>query len=62
MFRRPKMETPEPTATPDPADIANRRETERRRRTLTGGRQSTVLGTAARAAGGPRPTLTGVGG
>lgn len=58
MFKRPKMEDAGPT--PDPTDLANRRETERKRRTATGGRQSTVLAQAmqtARAA--PTAVLTG---
>lgn len=59
MFRRPKMEQVGPM--PDPADLANRRDTERRRRLSTGGRQSTILGAAIRAAStGPTATLTGV--
>lgn len=59
MFKRPKMEEAGPA--PDPTDLANRRDTERRRRLSTGGRQSTVLATAMRkAATAPTATLTGV--
>jgi hypothetical protein len=61
MFRQPKPETPGPQ--PDPNDVANRRNTERRHRTMSGGRQSTVLATAMnRQAAAPTATLTGVGG
>ena len=60
MFRRPKLETPGPQ--PDPADIENRRETERRRRVASGGTQSTILASAMRSAAGlPSATLTGAG-
>ncbi len=58
MFKRPKMEEAGPA--PDPSDLANRRESERKRRLGTGGRQSTVLAQAmqtARAA--PTAVLTG---
>lgn len=59
MFRRAKMEDAGPA--PDPADLENRRETERRKRTATGGRQSTILAQAIeRAAAQPTATLTGV--
>lgn len=59
MFRRPKME--QVGRPPDPADLENRRNTERRRRLSTGGRQSTILGAAIRAAStAPTATLTGV--
>lgn len=59
VFKRPKMEQVGPQ--PDPADLANRRNTERRMRLATGGRQSTILGSAIRAAStGPTATLTGV--
>lgn len=48
---------------PDPADLENRRNTERRNRLRTGGRQSTILAQAMeRAAGVPTATLTGVAG
>lgn len=59
MFRRPKIESA--GATPDPADLENRRLTERRRRTETGGRQSTILAQAMeRAASTPTATRTGI--
>lgn len=61
MFRRPKMEAAQ--VQPDPADLENRRQTERRKRLSTGGRQSTILAQAMeRAAAAPTATLTGVGG
>lgn len=61
MFRRPKIEPQ--GQTPDPADVANRRDTERRKRLATGGSQSTMLGRAVqRAATSSSTTLTGVGG
>ncbi|MBO9502522.1 hypothetical protein [Brevundimonas sp. A19_0] len=61
MFRRPKIESAGPM--PDPADLENRRNTERRNRLRTGGRQSTILAQAMeRAAGVPTATLTGVAG
>lgn len=61
MFKRPKMD--DAGAAPDPADTANRRDSERRRRLGSGGRQSTVLAQAmqtARAA--PTAVLTGTNG
>lgn len=61
MFRRPKLEAA--PVQPDPADLENRRQTERRKRLSTGGRQSTMLAQAMeRAASAPTATLTGVGG
>lgn len=61
MFRRPKIESAGPA--PDPADLENRRQTERRRRTETGGRQSTILAQAMeRAAAAPTASLTGING
>lgn len=61
MFRRPKIESA--GTQPDPADLENRRETERRKRLSTGGRQSTILAKAMeRAASAPTATLTGVNG
>jgi hypothetical protein len=59
VFSRPKLEQVGPQ--PDPADLENRRNSERRRRLATGGRQSTILGNAIRAAStAPTATLTGV--
>lgn len=59
MFRRPKIESAGPM--PDPADLENRRATERKKRTETGGRQSTLLAQAMeRAAAQPTATLTGI--
>ena len=59
MFQRPKIESAGPA--PDPTDVANRANTERRRRLATGGRQSTVLAQAMQtAAAAPTATLTGV--
>lgn len=61
MFRRPKIESAGPQ--PDPNDLANRRETERKKRLSTGGRQSTLLAQAMeRAASAPTATLTGMNG
>jgi len=61
MFNAPKAPTPTPP--PDPSDLANRRDSERRRRLSSGGRQSTLISRAVEAAGGaPTATLTGVGG
>ena len=61
MFKRPKIVDPGPQ--PDPSDVENRRNTERRRRVATGGRQSTLLATAMeRASSTPTATLTGVNG
>ena len=62
MFRRPKLDPADaPGPTPDPSDLANRRDTERRRRLATGGRQPTILVSAIRAAAtSPTATLTGV--
>jgi hypothetical protein len=60
MFKRPKMKE---VAAVDPSDLENRRESERRKRLATGGRQSTLLATAMeRAAAKPTATLTGVNG
>lgn len=56
MFNRPKA--PKPLAQPDPADVENRRGTERRNRLATGGTQSTLLATAMeRAAADPSNRL-----
>jgi len=61
MFKTPKMKDVGPP--PDPADLENRRDTERRKRLATGGRQSTLLATAMeRAATRPTATLTGMSG
>lgn len=59
MFNSPKLK-PGP-AQPDPNDLENRRNSERRGRLATGGRQSTILAQAMeRAAGAPTATLTGL--
>lgn len=59
MFRQPKIKEAGPA--PDPADIANRSGTERRKRLATGGTQSTLLAAAMdRAASSPTATLTGI--
>lgn len=56
MFRRPKLESA--GAEPDPSDLENRRNSERKKRLATGGRQSTLLATAMeRAATTPTATL-----
>ena len=61
MFKTPKMRDAGPA--PDPADIENRRNSERRSRLARGGRQSTLLATAMeRATAAPTATLTGVNG
>lgn len=61
MFKRPKIKDAGPA--PDPNDLENRRNSERKSRLQTGGRQSTLLAQAMeRAAGGPMPTLTGMNG
>jgi len=60
-LRAPKA--PDPQATPDPADAANRVNDARRRRVLGGGRNATVLGQmveGASAGGGSPRTLTGL--
>lgn len=54
---------PAPIPPPDPADIANRRDSERRRRLGSGGRASTLItrmAETAMAAQQPRNTLTGL--
>lgn len=59
MFRRPKIESAGPM--PDPSDTANRANSERRGRLLSGGRQSTMLAQAMeRSATTPSATLTGI--
>lgn len=59
MFKQPKMQSAGPA--PDPADLENRRESERKKRVGTGGRQSTILAQAIeRAAAQPTATLTGI--
>lgn len=59
LFRTPKYHQ---TAAPDPADLANRRDSERRNRLASGGTQSTLLSKAMAAASGqPTTTLTGIG-
>lgn len=61
MFRRPKIKDAGPA--PDPNDLANRRDSERKSRLQTGGRQSTLLAQAMeRQAGAPTATLTGLNG
>jgi hypothetical protein len=61
MFRRPKLESA--GAQPDPSDLENRRNSERKKRLATGGRQSTLLATAMeRARTAPAPNLTPGGG
>lgn len=56
MFNRPKLQSA--GAQPDPADVENRRGTERRNRLATGGTQSTLLATAMeRAAASPSNRL-----
>lgn len=62
-FRTPK--TPEPVTPPNPADLDNRVNDERRRRLSTGGRNATALGMMASAtapAGRQTATLTGLNG
>lgn len=61
MFKRPKIKDAGPQ--PDPNDLENRRNSERKTRLQTGGRQSTLLAQAMeRAAGQPTATLTGLNG
>lgn len=61
MFKRPKIVSPGPQ--PDPSDLENRRNSERRKRLGTGGRQSTLLAQAMeRQAAQPTATLTGMNG
>ncbi len=60
MFRSPKMESPGPQ--PDPSDLENRRNSERRKRLATGGTQSTLLAQAMeRADASPSNRLRGGG-
>lgn len=59
LFRTPKFSAP---VAPDPSDLGNRRDSERRNRLASGGTQSTLLSKAMAAAGGqPTTTLTGIG-
>lgn len=59
LFRTPKYSAPQ---APDPSELGNRRDSERRNRLASGGTQSTLLGKAMAAASGqPTSTLTGVG-
>ena len=61
MFKRPKIVSPGPQ--PDPADVENRRNSERKKRLLSGGRGSTLLAMAMeRANTAPSATLTGTNG
>lgn len=61
MFRTPKLQSAGPQ--PDPADLENRRNSERKSRLATGGKQSTLLAQAIeRAAAAPSPRLNGEGG
>ena len=61
MFRRPKLQEAGPQ--PDMADTANRANSERRGRLLSGGRQSTLLAKAMeRSVTAPSATLTGING
>lgn len=58
LFRTPKFTPPR---APDPSDLGNRRDSERRNRLASGGAASTLLTKAMAAAGGaPATTLTGV--
>lgn len=59
LFKTPKFQS---TAAPDPADLQNRRDSERRGRLATGGSQSTLLTRAMAQAGAAAPlaTLTGI--
>lgn len=58
LFRTPKLQQ---TPAPDPADLANRRDGERRARLASGGSQSNLLSKAMAAASGqPTSTLTGI--
>jgi hypothetical protein len=58
IFRTPKMQSNTP---PNPDDLQNTRDTERRNRLATGGSQSTLMAKAMAAASGqPTNTLTGV--
>lgn len=61
MFKTPKPQSPGPQ--PDPNDLENRRNGERKSRLTTGGRQSTLLAQAIeRAATTPSGRLNGSGG
>lgn len=61
MFRTPKM--PTPPRQPDPNDLENRRDSERKGRLASGGRQSTLLAQAIeRAAVAPQDRLQAGGG
>jgi hypothetical protein len=58
LFRTPKQDV---TPAPDPSELANRRDSERRNRLAAGGTQSTLLAKAmAGATGQPTSTLTGI--
>lgn len=58
LFRTPKFQS---TPAPNPDDLANRANSERRQRLASGGSQSTLLAKAmAQATGQPTATLTGV--
>lgn len=58
LFRTPNFKS---TPAPNPDDLANRANTERRQRLASGGSQSTLLAKAmAQATGQPTATLTGV--
>lgn len=58
LFRQPSYQ---PVTPPNPDDLQNTRDAERRMRLATGGSQSTLLAKAMAAASGqPTSTLTGV--